>query len=51
MPEGLLCFQFFRLEGPGKLDPKTKEVIALAVSAPNKCEYCINALTATLRWI
>ena len=49
MPEGLLCFQFFRLEGPGKLDPKTKEVIALAVSPPNNCEYCINAHTATLR--
>lgn len=33
---------------PGKLDRKTKEVIALAVSATNSCEYCINAHTATL---
>jgi AhpD family alkylhydroperoxidase len=35
--------------GPGKLDRKTKEAIALAVSATNNCEYCINAHTAALR--
>jgi len=35
--------------GPGKLDPKTKQVIALAVSATNNCEYCINAHTAALK--
>lgn len=35
--------------GPGKLDRKTKEIIALAVSATNNCTYCINAHTATLR--
>ena len=35
--------------GPGKLDRKTKEVVALAVSATNNCEYCINAHTAALR--
>jgi len=29
--------------GKGKLDPKTKQVIALAVSATNNCEYCINS--------
>ncbi len=34
---------------PGKLDRKTKEVIALAVSATNNCEYCINAHTAALK--
>ncbi len=28
---------------------KTKEVIALAVSATNNCEYCINAHTAALK--
>lgn len=35
--------------GPGKLDRKTKEVIALAVSATNNCEYCIDAHTASLK--
>ncbi|MFQ5745259.1 MAG: carboxymuconolactone decarboxylase family protein [Acidobacteriota bacterium] len=35
--------------GPGKLDRKTKEVIALAVSATNNCHYCIDAHTAALR--
>lgn len=34
---------------PGKLDPRTKQVIALAVSATNNCEYCINAHTAALK--
>lgn len=35
--------------GPGKLDRKTKEIIALAVSATNNCTYCIDAHTAALR--
>ena len=35
--------------GPGKVDRKTKEVIAVAVSATNNCEYCINAHTAALK--
>lgn len=35
--------------GPGKLDRKTKEIIAVAVSATNGCEYCINAHTAVLK--
>ena len=26
---------------PGKLDPLTKELISLAVSVTNQCEYCI----------
>ena len=33
---------------PGKIDRKTKEIIALAVSATNGCEYCVNAHTAAL---
>jgi AhpD family alkylhydroperoxidase len=33
----------------GKLDRKTKEMIAVAVSATNNCEYCINAHTAALK--
>ncbi|MBI3609395.1 MAG: carboxymuconolactone decarboxylase family protein [Nitrospirae bacterium] len=35
--------------GKGKLDPKTKQVIALAVSATNNCEYCIHAHTVVLK--
>jgi AhpD family alkylhydroperoxidase len=34
---------------PGKLDMKTKEIIALAVSITNSCRYCINAHTAALQ--
>ena len=32
-----------------RLDPKTREMIALAVSATNACPYCINSHTAALR--
>jgi AhpD family alkylhydroperoxidase len=32
-----------------RLDPKTREIIALAVSATNNCPYCINSHTAALR--
>jgi AhpD family alkylhydroperoxidase len=31
------------------LDPVTREVIALAVSATNGCAYCVNSHTAALR--
>jgi AhpD family alkylhydroperoxidase len=31
------------------LDPATREIIALAVSATNGCEYCVNSHTAALR--
>lgn len=31
------------------LDPLTREIIALAVSATNGCAYCINSHTAALR--
>lgn len=34
---------------PGRLDPLTKEMIALAVSATNGCRYCINSHTAAVR--
>ena len=33
----------------GKLDRKTKEFIAVAVSATNLCSYCIDAHTAMLK--
>ena len=32
-----------------RLDPLTREVIALAVSATNGCAYCVNSHTAALR--
>ena len=31
------------------LDPRTREIIALAVSATNGCAYCINSHTAAAR--
>lgn len=34
---------------PVRLDPTTREIIALAVSATNGCAYCINSHTAALR--
>lgn len=34
---------------PGKLDLKTKEIIALAVSITNSCRYCINSHTRALQ--
>ncbi len=34
---------------PGALDPLTKEMIAIAVSATNGCEYCIRSHTASAR--
>jgi AhpD family alkylhydroperoxidase len=33
----------------GRLDPLTREIIALAVSATNGCAYCVNSHTAALR--
>lgn len=34
---------------PGRLDPLTKEMIALAVSATNGCAYCVNSHTAAVK--
>ena len=34
---------------PGRLDPLTKEMIALAVSATNGCNYCLNSHTAAAK--
>lgn len=34
---------------PGTLDPLTKELIYIAVSAANSCEYCVHSHTATAR--
>jgi len=35
--------------GAGALDPLTKELIYLAVSVTNNCEYCIHSHTASAR--
>ncbi|MFA7280844.1 MAG: carboxymuconolactone decarboxylase family protein [Sterolibacterium sp.] len=35
--------------GPGLIERKTKEMIAVAVSATNGCDYCVNAHTAALK--
>jgi len=34
---------------PGALDPMVKEMIYVAVSVTNNCEYCINSHTAAAR--
>ena len=34
---------------PGHLDPLTKEMIAVAVSATNGCRYCINSHTVAVK--
>ena len=34
---------------PGELDPLTKEMIYIAVSATNGCDYCTNSHTAAAR--
>jgi AhpD family alkylhydroperoxidase len=38
-----------RVMAPGALDPLTKEMIAVAVSATNGCSYCINSHTAAAK--
>ncbi|MEM6666837.1 MAG: carboxymuconolactone decarboxylase family protein [Pseudomonadota bacterium] len=35
--------------GPGALDPLVKEMIYVAISATNNCEYCIRSHTAGAR--
>src|SRR4051812_9870670 len=47
-PEHLeLCWTRLKaIMAPGKVDALTKEIIALAVSATNGCNYCINSHTA-----
>jgi len=38
-----------QIMGPGALDPLTKELIYVAVSVTNQCEYCIASHTAAAR--
>jgi AhpD family alkylhydroperoxidase len=35
--------------GPGALDPKTKELLYIAVSVAHGCSYCIHSHTAAAR--
>lgn len=37
------------VHGTSHLDPLTREIIAVAVSATNGCSYCINSHTAAAR--
>jgi AhpD family alkylhydroperoxidase len=37
------------MKGPGKLDPLTKEIIAVAVSAVSGCDYWIKVHTSAVR--
>ena len=37
------------LMGPGELDPLTKEMIYVAVSAANGCSYCVHSHTAAAK--
>jgi len=41
--------QVKQVMAPGALDPLTKEMIYIAVSATNNCEYCIRSHTAGAR--
>ncbi len=47
-PEHLeLCWTRLKaIMSPGKVDALTKEIVALAVSVTNGCEYCINSHSA-----
>jgi AhpD family alkylhydroperoxidase len=38
-----------QIMGPGVLDPLTKELIYLAISISNQCDYCIAAHTVSAR--
>jgi AhpD family alkylhydroperoxidase len=45
-----LCWSRLKvIMSPGKLDMRIKEIIALAVSVTNGCDYCINSHTAALQ--
>ena len=40
---------FKAVMAPGRLDPLTKEMIAVAVSATNGCTYCVNSHSLAAR--
>lgn len=41
--------QVMHPEGPTRLSPLTREIVAVAVSATNGCAYCVNSHTAAVR--
>lgn len=41
--------QFKVIMGPGELTKREKELVAMAVSVTNNCEYCIHAHSAALK--
>lgn len=41
--------QFKVIMGPGELTKREKELVAMAVSTTNNCEYCIYAHNAALK--
>lgn len=46
-PHLQLCWTRLKaIMAPGKVDALTKEIVALAVSVTNGCQYCINSHTA-----
>jgi AhpD family alkylhydroperoxidase len=45
-----LCWTRLKaIMAPGKVDALTKEIVALAVSATNSCDYCVNSHTAAVQ--
>jgi AhpD family alkylhydroperoxidase len=49
-PHLRLCWTRLKaIMAPGKVDVLTKEIVALAVSATNGCDYCINSHTAAVQ--
>ena len=47
--EKRIWFGIKSVMAPGRLDPLTKEMVAIAVSATNSCDYCIRSHTAAAR--
>ena len=45
----LIWDQLQTVMAPGALDPLTKELIYVAVSAANNCEYCVHSHTASAK--
>jgi AhpD family alkylhydroperoxidase len=46
-----LCWSRLKaiMHGPGRFDLLVREIIALAVSVTNSCDYCINSHTAAVK--
>lgn len=44
-----LWYDLKEIMAPGRLDPLTKEMIAIAVSTTTGCSYCINSHTAAAK--